>query len=160
MSQERPFWERKSLSQMTATEWESLCDGCAQCCLHVFEDEDGGGFLQVPVACRLLDVSTCRCTDYANRADEVPSCIVLTPQTVGDYPWLPETCAYRCLDEGRELPSWHHLRSGSDSVPGEGVHAAGVSVADKVVSERDADPMDALAALLDEAAVDAKRGKP
>jgi uncharacterized cysteine cluster protein YcgN (CxxCxxCC family) len=138
------FWERFELDELNADEWEALCDGCGRCCLHRFELDDDA-IVEVPVACRLLDVSTCRCRDYPNRKAKVPSCLVLTPATVGAYPWLPDTCAYVRLHRGESLPEWHHLRSGSRDT----VHEVGVGVRGQVVSERDADPLDALADLLD-----------
>jgi uncharacterized cysteine cluster protein YcgN (CxxCxxCC family) len=138
------FWEKKEFDQMNEHEWESLCDGCGRCCLHRFEDEDDGSIIEVGVACKLLDVDTSRCSDYENRARRVPSCLVLTPDTVGNYPWLPQTCAYRRLHEGRALPNWHYLITGSR----DDVHTRGPGIRGRVVSERDADPMDALSHLL------------
>lgn len=139
------FYEEKRLEEMSRDEWESLCDGCGRCCLHRFEDEGDGTLIEVPVACRLLDVETCRCGDYSNRKAEVPSCVVLSPATLADYPWLPDTCAYRCVAEDRPLPKWHHLRTNDLRT----VHEEGVGVAGQVVSERDADPLDALFQLIE-----------
>src|SRR5690606_36338233 len=107
-----PFWKRKSLSEMTPTEWESLCDGCGRCCLNKFEDDDGRVFF-TDVSCKLLNTKTCACTDYPNRKKKVPDCIRLTPKIMPKMNCLPKTCAYRLLYEGKELPWWHHLRSGS-----------------------------------------------
>ena len=129
-----PFWRRKSLAEMSGEEWESLCDGCAKCCLHKLEDLDTGEIDYTEVACRLLDQATCRCTRYAARRRLVSDCVVLTPDKVDELGWLPPTCAYRLVSEGRDLPWWHPLVSGD----GETVHAAGVSVRGRVVSERDA----------------------
>ncbi|MFO1183264.1 MAG: YcgN family cysteine cluster protein [Bauldia sp.] len=126
-----PFWRQKTLGEMSAAEWESLCDGCARCCLNKLEDFDTGEIEFTAVACTLLDDRTCRCRDYENRLDSVPDCIQLTPQMVRKLPWLPPTCAYRLVAEGRDLYWWHPLVSGD---PGT-VHAAGMSVRNRVVSE-------------------------
>lgn len=131
MTPERPFWEAKRLAEMTAEEWESLCDGCGRCCLVRFEDEDTGEIIPTRVACRLLDTGTCACTRYALRKRYVPDCIKLTPQNIEALAWMPSTCAYRRIHEGRGLAAWHPLVSGD---PGS-VRRAGVSVAGQVISE-------------------------
>jgi uncharacterized cysteine cluster protein YcgN (CxxCxxCC family) len=128
---DQPFWRVKSLEEMTQAEWESLCDGCARCCLNKLQDDDTGEIAWTSVACRLLDTDTCRCTDYAGRAELVPDCIQLDPEAVRTLSWLPPTCAYRLVAEGRDLYWWHPLVSGDPAT----VHAAGVSVSGKVVSE-------------------------
>ena len=126
-----PFWQRKRLNEMTAQEWESLCDGCGKCCLNKLEDEDTGEVYHTDLVCRYMDEETCQCTVYDERLKKVPGCTVLTPDTVSDYHWLPYTCAYRTLAEGRPLADWHPLRSGD---PGS-VHEAGVSIRNKVILE-------------------------
>ncbi len=131
---ERPFWATKSLDTMTKDEWESLCDGCARCCLHKLEDEETGKIFYTDVACRLLDMNTCRCTRYGERRRLVPDCVVMSPDSVDDLCWLPSTCAYRRLGEGKELSWWHPLVSGN----AETVHDAGISVQGRAASERDA----------------------
>lgn len=142
----QPFWETKRLADMTRAEWESLCDGCALCCVQKLEDEETGDVFYTDVACRLLDIDACRCTDYENRARRVASCLVLTPQKPEEFRWLPASCAYRRLAEGKPLPEWHPLITGdSDSV-----HAAGISVQGKVVSERDTGQWTVLQQLTDQ----------
>jgi len=129
-----PFWRTKSLQEMSPDEWESLCDGCAKCCLHKLEDVDTGEVSYTNVACALLDVGVCRCTDYMHRTFRVPDCVELTPSTMETIDWLPPTCAYRLVAEGRDLFWWHPLLSGDP----ESVHRAGVSVRGRVVAERNA----------------------
>ena len=126
-----PFWKTKTLAEMTRAEWESLCDGCGRCCLNKLEDEDTGKFLYTRAACKLLDLGTCQCTDYANRAARVPDCVTLTPDNIGSLGWLPRTCAYRLLDEGKPLAWWHPLVSGR----AETVREAGISVVEEAYSE-------------------------
>ena len=129
------FWKRKSLAEMTAKEWDSLCDGCGLCCMHKVEDEESGELFYTNLACKLLDTDTCRCTDYANRAKRVADCLVLTPDSTEAFEWLPATCAYRLLAHGDELPEWHPLLTGDP----ESVHEAGISVGGDAVSENDTD---------------------
>ena len=128
-----PFWRTKTLEEMTDTEWESLCDGCARCCLNKLEDEDTGRVVYTDVGCSLLDGESCRCSDYAHRSDKVPECVRLTPREVRTLTWLPTTCAYRLVAEGRDLYDWHPLVSGDP----DSVHSAGVSVRGKTVREQD-----------------------
>ena len=137
----KPFWEAKRLDQLTTGEWESLCDGCGLCCLVRFEDEISGEVVPTRVHCRLFDSERCRCTDYANRKAKVPDCIKLTPGNIEDLQWMPKSCAYRRLSEGRPLAWWHPLVSGDP----ESVHAAGVSIRGQTISEAVlGDPEDAL----------------
>lgn len=133
-----PFWKTKSLAEMTDAEWESLCDGCGRCCLHKLRDEDTEEIMFTSVACRLLDLKSCRCTDYANRQSRIPDCVRLTPTLLAEIDWLPPSCAYRCVAEGRDLPDWHALVSDD----AESVHAAGASVRGRAVSERRAGPLE------------------
>jgi len=126
------FWEVKTLEELTAQEWELLCDGCGCCCLHKLEDVQSGRVYYTSVACRLLDSYTCRCTCYEKRLFIIPDCLVLDPDSVREYSWLPKTCAYRRLAERKELKWWHPLLSGST----ETVHEVGISVRNKIISER------------------------
>ena len=128
------FWERVPLREMTAEEWEALCDGCGKCCLNKLEDEDTGEVAFTRIACRLLDDESCRCGQYENRHQFVPECVTLTPKNIGTHAyWMPRSCAYRLLEEGKPLQSWHHLVSGSR----ETVHEAGISVRGMTLSEFD-----------------------
>ena len=128
---DKPFWEAKPLHRMTGEEWESLCDGCGRCCLVRFEDEETGEVIPTRVACRLLDCDTGRCRDYPRRKRHVPECIKLTPGAIEALTWMPRSCAYRRLHEGRGLPDWHPLVTGDP----DSARAAGVCVAGQVVSE-------------------------
>jgi uncharacterized protein len=123
-----PFWRTKTLDEMSAAEWESLCDGCGRCCLVKLEDEDTGKIDFTDIGCKLLDAKTCRCLDYRQRHRRVPDCVKLTPAAVRELRWLPVTCAYRLVAEGRDLFDWHPLVSGS----ADSVHEAGVSVRGRV----------------------------
>jgi uncharacterized cysteine cluster protein YcgN (CxxCxxCC family) len=131
-----PFWQRKTLGEMTAAEWESVCDGCGRCCLNKLEEEDTGRVHYTDIGCTLLDGDTCRCKDYPNRSAVVEDCVLLTPDNVADLKWLPPTCGYRLLSQGRKLYWWHPLVSGDPDT----VHTAGISVRGRVaVSEDDVD---------------------
>ncbi|MGV3554848.1 MAG: YcgN family cysteine cluster protein [Croceibacterium sp.] len=131
------FWELP-LAELGRAEWEALCDGCGHCCLHKLEDEDTGEIAGTNVACKLLDTATARCSDYRHRKAYVPDCLRLTLKLVDTVPWLPATCAYRVRAEGRPLPEWHPLLTGSR----EAMIPAGACVAGKVVSESDAGPLE------------------
>ncbi len=126
------FWKEKTLEQMNSQEWENLCDRCAKCCLEKLEDEDTGEILYTNVACRLLDIETCNCSNYLQRQRFVYSCINLTPKKIATLPWLPSTCAYRLIFEGKDLPNWHPLITGD-------IHStrkAGISCHGRIISER------------------------
>lgn len=123
-SNDVPFWRRKTLEQLTATEWEQLCDGCARCCLLKLEDEETSVVHLTRMTCSMLDSGTCRCTDYANRHKLMPDCVEINPEKVRTIDWLPSTCAYRLVGEGKDLFWWHPLVSGSPDT----VHEAGISV--------------------------------
>lgn len=125
---DRPFWKRKTLAQLSKAEWESLCDGCGRCCLNKLEYEETGEIVYTDVGCQLLDGETCRCRDYANRTARVKNCDRLTARNIRRLNWLPSTCAYRLIDSGRDLYWWHPLVSGD---PGT-VHTAGISVRGRV----------------------------
>jgi len=127
------YWKRKSLAAMSRAEWEGLCDGCALCCMHKLEDEDTGEIFYTDIACRLLDVDTCRCTDYSNRAKQVVDCLLLSVDQPQQFDWLPDSCAYRRLANNKGLPEWHPLLTGDPN----SVHAAGVSVRGRATSENE-----------------------
>ena len=118
-----PFWQRP-LDQLDAGEWERLCDGCGRCCLHKLEDEDSGEVFYTRIACSHLDIASCRCTAYAERAQVEPECMVITRANLAELDYLPESCAYRLRAAGLPLPPWHPLVSGDP----QSVHRAGVSV--------------------------------
>jgi uncharacterized cysteine cluster protein YcgN (CxxCxxCC family) len=128
----RPYWEEKTLDEMTQEEWELLCDGCAKCCLHKIEDVTSGEILYTRVACQFLEIKTCRCRHYARRSELISDCVDLTPERVRNLTWLPASCAYRRLQEGRGLAWWHPLVSGSP----ETVRTAGASVCEWAVPEK------------------------
>jgi len=130
-----PFWKSNPLSEMSREQWESLCDGCAKCCLQKLEDEDSGEVYHTNIVCRLLELDSCRCTQYARRSELVPNCVSVTPELLQSPYWLPSTCAYRLLAEGKELPDWHPLVSGSQQT----VISSGNSVQGRVVPETEAD---------------------
>jgi uncharacterized cysteine cluster protein YcgN (CxxCxxCC family) len=125
------FWETKTLEQMSSEEWESLCDGCGLCCLVKLEDEESGEVHTTSASCRQLNIETCRCNDYENRLEKVSMCVQLNQTNISDMQWLPDSCAYKCLHDGKTLPEWHPLISGNKN----SVHDAGVSVKFFALSE-------------------------
>ncbi len=130
--QKSAFWKIKSLSEMNDAEWESLCDGCGRCCLNKLENEDNGDILYTDVACKLLNLKSCRCGDYHHRVKRIPGCLVLSMAHPEYFMLLPDSCAYRRLHEGKLLPHWHPLISGTT----DSVHLAGISIAGKCISEQ------------------------
>ncbi|PIE43090.1 MAG: hypothetical protein CSA50_07115 [Gammaproteobacteria bacterium] len=125
------FWQVKTLDEMSPEEWESLCDGCGKCCLHKLEDEDDGEIYYTDIACRYLDEQKCQCTVYRQRLEKVPECMCLKAVDLAGMSWLPATCAYRLLYEGKSLPDWHPLVSGNLQT----IHNAGMSVKGRIVAE-------------------------
>ena len=126
-----PDWTRKPLKEMTPDQWEQLCDGCARCCVLKEQDDDTLEVLYSDIACRFLDLDTCRCTCYATRDKDVPECTTLSPDKPEDIAWLPSTCAYRLLQEGKRLPQWHPLVTGNPN----STRDAGMSVRNRVIPE-------------------------
>ncbi len=127
------FWEEKPLAELSREEWESLCDGCARCCLIKLEDEDDGTLYTTSIACQYLDMESCSCSRYSERTVLVPECLQVTPENADKLDWMPQSCAYRLLAEGRALPEWHPLVSGDK----ESVHNAGISVRNFAILESD-----------------------
>ncbi len=133
---ERPFWETKSLAEMTHEEWESLCDGCGRCCMIKLRDDHTGTVHHTAVVCRFLDHDSCRCQHYPERHEVEPTCVHVDADNIGELDYLPTSCAYRRIAEGRGLAWWHPLVSGDPAT----VRAAGISVAGKVLSEEAVHP--------------------
>lgn len=128
------FWHRIKLNNLRPAEWEALCDGCGKCCLNKLEDPESGEVVLTRIACRLLDNSTCRCGQYDIRHQLVPECISLTPETIKKHAyWLPSTCAYKRLWQGKSLPNWHHLVSGDE----EAVHDLGIGYRNQTLPENE-----------------------
>jgi uncharacterized cysteine cluster protein YcgN (CxxCxxCC family) len=127
------FWEHKELAEMSLSEWESLCDGCGKCCLHKLQDEDTDELLFTSISCEYLNLETCRCKVYSERKSYVPGCLTLSPKHLDELNWLPSSCAYRLLHEGKPLPSWHYLVCGDTQA----LHVQHISVRGKVISEAD-----------------------
>ena len=132
-TEENAFWKTKTLRQMSSSEWEALCDGCGKCCLIKLIDDLTDDLHYTTVACKLLDCDSCRCGDYNNRKKLVEDCVILSPRLVEEFDWMPSTCAYRLIYEGKDLYWWHPLISGSPNT----VHEAGISVRGRVISERE-----------------------
>ena len=127
------FWKNKTLRQMSPSEWEALCDGCGKCCLVKLIDDLTDDLHYTTVACKLLDCESCRCGDYENRKSLVEDCVILSPRLIEELHWMPSTCAYRLIYEGKDLYWWHPLISGNPNT----VHEAGISVRGRVISERE-----------------------
>lgn len=132
MTENNRFWENRHFSEFTEEEWESLCDGCGQCCLMKLEDDDTGRYYFTNVTCRLLDMDSCQCGKYKSRTRDMPSCVVITPDNIEGLDWLPRTCAYRLVAAKKELPFWHPLVSGNSG----SVHDSGRSIRGKCISEK------------------------
>ncbi len=130
MKKNDPFWKTTTLEKMSSEQWESLCDGCGKCCLFKLDDDDGRIY-RTSIACKLLNPNTCQCSNYKERKKIVPDCIELTVASIPKYTWLPKSCSYRLVYEGKDLPKWHHLVCGDKNQ----VHTKGKSVRGKVISE-------------------------
>ena len=141
----KPFWEIKTFEQMSDSEWESLCDGCGLCCLHKLEDKDTGEIFYTSVACWSLDLDRCKCITYNKRHELVHDCLVMDRDELKKFHWLPSTCAYRLIAEGKPLPWWHPLVSGDPDT----VHTSGISLKDKAISEKHINIEDLEAYILD-----------
>lgn len=135
MTSKKPFWEKKTLAEMSQKEWESLCDGCGRCCLYILHNEETGDVFETDVGCKLFDAKKRRCTDYENRSVRVPDCVRLTPQNAKALHWMPQTCAYRRLARGEEMPDWHPLITGDR----ESVVRAGIAVPPDLIPEDEID---------------------
>ncbi len=129
------FWKGKTLEELSPEEWETLCDGCGQCCLYKLEDEESGDLYLTNVVCRFLDLKSCQCQVYAERHQAVPTCIQLTPQNVFELKWIPPTCAYKLVAEGKPLPKWHPLISGNS----QSIRDAEFFVGGRIISESEVD---------------------
>ena len=118
---------------MNKNEWESLCDKCGKCCVIKLEDFDTQEVHYTNVSCKLLCEKSASCKDYENRKSIVPDCIILSPDNLKDLKWMPETCAYKLLNEGKNLPYWHPLLSGNDKE----IVNSGNSVKNRVTNENE-----------------------
>jgi uncharacterized cysteine cluster protein YcgN (CxxCxxCC family) len=134
LTDQPPFWQQKGLEALSPEEWESLCDGCAKCCMNKLEDPQSGEIHYTNVVCNLLDLQTCQCADYPNRSIRVPECVTLTPQHARELNWMPATCAYRLLASGKDLPTWHPLVTGNRL----SMLRAGQHICGRVIHEKDA----------------------
>jgi len=132
------FWKRKKLDGLTHDQWEALCDGCGKCFLHKLQDMETGDVFYTAVACRLLDIPTCRCRDYPNRLIKAPNCLSLSRGSIAKLDWLPATCAYRLVAAGQDLPDWHYLVCNDRQA----IHAAGASVCNWALSPVEIDTED------------------
>jgi uncharacterized protein len=129
---EANFWQNKTLEQLSEEEWEALCDGCGKCCLHKIIDDETEVLYQTSVACRLLDVEKCQCSNYPKRKQFVSDCIKITTENVEELQWLPSTCAYRLRAEGKPLLHWHYLVSGDKNLVHHLFHSArGIAVTEE-----------------------------
>lgn len=134
----KPFWIEKRLEELSPEEWEALCDGCGRCCLHKLQDDETDEVFYTQVACRLLDLTTCRCGRYEQRQALVPDCLVLAPDRLETLQWMPSNCAYRRLAEGKPLPPWHPLATGhADSTRMAGVSVSGFALSEDALSDPD-----------------------
>jgi uncharacterized cysteine cluster protein YcgN (CxxCxxCC family) len=138
MSSVKPWWEIKHLNEMTRFEWEQICDHCGKCCLHKLEDEADGTIYYTEVACSLLDADSCHCTDYQNRQTLVPTCLQLTANNLDQIQWMPPSCSYRLLREGRPLAAWHHLITADKA----SIHQQGQSIKGKYIDEKEASDLE------------------
>lgn len=93
----------KKLQDYTAEEWEAVCTHCGKCCLLKLQDEDTDEIYYTDIVCRYFDTDTCSCSIYDHRCEVVPACLKLTPDNVDKISWMPDSCAYRRLLEGRPL---------------------------------------------------------
>ncbi|MCK5167202.1 MAG: YcgN family cysteine cluster protein [Rhodospirillaceae bacterium] len=132
--EDQPFWKAKNLADMSPKEWESLCDGCGKCCLEKLEDEATGEISYTSVACSLLDLKTCRCAKYEMRHQHMDDCIQLDPKNISELKWMPSTCAYRLLSEGKDLPQWHPLITKNKN----SAIDAGITIKGRAVTAKDA----------------------
>lgn len=144
------FWQNTTLDDMDGEQWEAICDGCARCCLHKFIDDekleeqfaptdhinDGEEILYTNIACYLLNDKTCACTQYAKRTELVPDCVTLTKDNLKDIFFMPPSCSYRRLHEGKGLSHWHPLLNKGKKTK---MHQLGITVRNRVVSEVDVD---------------------
>jgi len=144
------YWQEKTLADLSDEEWEALCDGCGHCCLWKFEDEDTGEILFTDIACRLFDDERCRCMDYSHRFEQVSECLNIRAFTPEQYAWLPESCAYRLLFEGKSLFDWHPLIAGN----ADAMHAAGISMRGRTISGDGLSEEEAIARIVDPGADD------
>jgi len=135
MSQLEKFWETIPFDQLNQKQWESICDGCAQCCAHKLQDEDTDEIFYTNIVCEYLDTNKCQCSVYADRHTYVPDCIKITAENAKELSWIPETCGYKLLANGKPLPDWHPLVTGSRN----STEQANMSIRDKVISEADID---------------------